>query len=482
MVGGAVRDILLGRAGRKDLDLVIRNVPLRTLERELRHLGKVNLVGRVFGVLKFIPRGSSAELPLDIALPRTDFAAGTGGYKDVHVHARATMKIEDDLSRRDFTVNAMAWNLAEGRLVDPHHGMDDLNRRVLRAVGDPSSRFKEDYSRMLRAIRFATQLSFTIEPKTWRAIKINIRHLNDRSPTFPPPSRKGEEKGGGWVVPRETIAKELLKSFAVEPVQALDFLDESGALRLLLPEVHAMKGCPQPTQFHTEGDVYDHTRLALGVLASKKFAKEFSEGWNTETALGVLFHDIGKPVTLKTPEEHGVDRIRTDEHDTTGAEMTLAIVHRLALSSYREPPAIDVDAERLAFLVRRHLFTVHGHIAEIRRTTLEKVFFNPNVPGRELLQVIFADCSATISPKKQPTLGHFKELRKRLSDLERLAKAKPTLPAALLDGDDIMRMLKIKPGMRVGEVKTALREAQLRGKVKTKQHAILFIQSLRGTK
>lgn len=470
IVGGAVRDALIGRVGRKDLDIVVRGIASKTLERELRRLGTVNAVGRVFGVLKFQPqsnvKGQMSNVPIDIALPRADFAAGTGGYKDVRVRADARMPIAEDLGRRDFTINALAWDLAHGKLIDPHHGMDDLNRHVLRAVGDPIRRFKEDYSRMLRAIRFAVQLGFEIDSKTWRAIKTNVKHLQDR-------------RNGVWVVPRETIAKEFLKSFASDPVRAFDLWHESGTLRLLMSEVHRMKGCPQEPKFHAEGDVWTHTRLALGVLSSPAFAKEFPDGWNVETALGVLFHDIGKPPTTKTPEKHGTDRIRSNEHDEIGAQMTSGIVHRLALTSYKEPPAIDVDAPRLAFLVRRHLFTVHGRIGEIRKTTLEKVFFNPAVPGRDLLKVIFCDCSATISPQKKPTLGHFKELRKRLADLEKLRASRPTLPDGLLDGDDIMRILKINPGKRVGETKLALREAQLRGTVKTKQGAIRFITSLR---
>lgn len=468
VVGGAVRDALLGRSGRKDLDLVVRGLAQKKLEVELRRLGSVNAVGRVFGVLKFQPRsnvkGQMSNVPIDIALPRTDFSAGTGGYKDVRVRADARMPIEEDLGRRDFTVNAMAWDLSAGRLIDPYHGMDDLNRRVLRAVGDVQRRFQEDYSRMLRAIRFAVQLGFEIEPKTWRAIKLNSKHLQDR--------RKDV-----WVVPRETIAKEFLKSFASDPLRAFDLWDKSGALRLLFPEIHRMKGCPQHPEFHSEGDVWMHTRLAMSILTSKAFQKEFPDGWNAEVALGVLFHDIGKPSTTKTPEKHGTDRIRSNEHDEIGAQMTSGIVQRLALTSYKEYPTIDVDADRLAFLVRRHLFTVHGRIGEIKKTTLEKVFFNPVVPGRELLKVIFCDCRATLSPKKKPTLGHFRELRKRLADLEKLRASRPTLPKGLLDGDDIMRILKLKPGKRIGEVKLALREAQLKGKVRTKKEAIRFIQS-----
>jgi len=469
IVGGAVRDALIGRSGRKDLDLVIRNVPLDRLEKELKRLGRVDAVGRVFGVLKFLPRGSKDGAAIDVALPRTEFVFGSGGYKDVDVKSRATLPIEDDLGRRDFTVNAMAWNLKAGALVDPYGGMKDLSRGLLRAVGDPVVRFREDYSRMLRGTRFAVQLGFNIEPGTWKALKSSIHHLNDR-------------RAGVWVVPRETVAKELLKMLAADPVRALDLLDESGAVKALIPELLAMKGCPQPRQYHTEGDCWEHTRLALSMLGGKAFAEEFPDGWTALTAAAVLLHDVGKPPMLRTPERHGTDRIRFDGHDTEGAEMARRIGERLALSSYKEAPhlprrgGVDVDPEQIYFLVVRHLFTVHGAINEIRPTTLEKVFFNPNLPGDELLKVIFCDSMATLGPKGKPDLKHFRLLRKRLEELKRLSKSRKTLPPPILNGEAIMKILRVKPGPPVGEALRALREQQLSKKIRTRAQAAAFVR------
>lgn len=454
VVGGAVRDALLARKGRRDLDLVVRGVPIRTLQKELARLGRVDLVGRVFGVLKFVPKGHDGPA-IDIALPRTDHALGTGGYRDVAVKADAKLPIEDDLARRDFTINAMAFDLKAGRLIDPFRGMHDLSKGIIRAVGVPSKRFGEDYSRMLRAIRFAVQLGFDVEPKTWRSVKTNIRHLLD-------------QRAGVWVVPRETIAKEFLKSFAAAPVRAFDLMDESSFFRVLIPEVHKMKGCPQPLAYHTEGDVFAHTRLALKVL-------EKTGAWDALTVLGVLFHDIGKPPTLKTPERDGTDRVRFDGHDQLGATMTHAIVERLTLSAYKDPPTIDVDADRLAFIVRKHLFTVHGRIAEIRPTTIEKVFFRPPELGVVLLKVIYCDSAATIGRNHKADMGHFNQLKARIEHLTKKSKTKRELPKALITGEDVMRVLKIKPGIPVGEALRAVREAQLSGKVRTRRQAIQYV-------
>lgn len=462
VVGGAVRDALLARKGRMDLDLVVRGVPIRTLQKELARLGRVDLVGRVFGVLKFIPKsmvnGQMSNVPIDIALPRTDHALGTGGYRDVAIKADPRLPIEDDLSRRDFTVNAMAFDLKAGRLIDPFHGMHDLSKGIVRAVGVPSKRFAEDYSRMLRAVRFAAQLGFEIEPKTWRSVKRHIAHIM-------------EQRAGVWTVPRETVAKEFLKSFAAAPARAFDLMDEAGFFRALVPEVHKMKGCPQPLAYHTEGDVFAHTRLALKIL-------EKTGSWDAETALGVLFHDIGKPPTLKTPERDGTDRVRFDGHDQLGATMTRAITERLALSSYKDPPTIDVDADRLAFIVRKHLFTVHGRIAEIRPTTIEKIFFRPPELGRILLKVVYCDSAATIGRGHKADMGHFNQLKARIDGLTKKSKTKRELPKPIISGDDVMRILKIKPGIPVGNAIRAVREAQLAGKIKTKKQALAWIASL----
>lgn len=462
VVGGAVRDALLGRTAKRDLDLVVRGIPLQTVIRTLKLYGRVDEVGRVFGVIKFVPRGQHGQNAIDIALPRTEFAFGTGGYKDVETKSRHTLPLIDDVARRDFTVNAMAWNLATSRLIDPYGGERDLSKKILRAVGDPAKRFGEDYTRILRMLRFSIELGFTVHAATWSAAKTLVPRLN-------------EQRTGQWVLPRELVAKELLKSLAAHPLETFLLWDRIGAWRVLIPELVAMKRVPQPAQYHTEGDVWQHTQLALTILMSPAFAKQFPDGWGVETALGVLFHDIGKPATLQTPEKHGSDRIRFDGHDAAGAEMARAIADRLALSSYKSA-RIDVSAERLAWVVGHHLLLVNAQAKDLRPQTIERYFFSSQNPGAQLRKVLFCDTAATINANGKPFWNSFRALEKRIAAIAKTRSASGEMPKPLLTGDAIMKVFRLPPGPQIGELLAALRDAQLSGKVRTKTDAQAFLK------
>src|SRR3990167_5427507 len=194
LVGGAVRDFILGRET-KDYDFIVRGVPALELELSLKKSGVVNLVGKTFGVFKFDPkkrykiqdtRYKPLE-PFDIALPRTEHSLSmAGGYKDFEVQSDHKLPIEEDLKRRDFTVNAIALELKVKseklkviEVIDPSDGLKDLELKTLRAVGEPRQRFQEDYSRILRGLRFACQLDFELEAETKNAIKKSAPNLND---------------------------------------------------------------------------------------------------------------------------------------------------------------------------------------------------------------------------------------------------------------------------------------------------------------
>lgn len=467
VVGGAVRDALIGRSGKRDLDLVVRGVPIRALVALLKRHGKTDEVGRTFGVIKFVPRGKRGSEAIDIALPRTEFSFGTGGYKDVEATARHTLPLERDLERRDFTVNAMAWDLGEGRLIDPYRGERDLSNRVLRAVGDPEKRFKEDYTRILRLLRFMTELGFEAHASTWRAAKALVPHLMDR-------------RAGEWVVPREMVAKELLKALSADPVRAFDLLEEAGVWRALVPEIEAMKGVPQPAKFHTEGDVFAHTRLALKTLGTAAFRKRFPEGADAETAVATLLHDIGKPPTLKTPEKDGTDRIRFDGHDKQGSHMARAIAERLALSSYKAP-GVDVSPERIEWAVAHHLLMVSGDVEAIRPRTIERYFLSEATPGELLRKVMYADVAATINADGKPFWGSLRQLERRIAKVAALRDARGKMPKPLLDGRQIMKAAGIEAGPKVGGLVSALRDAQLSGKVRTSAEARRLVSKLAKT-
>jgi len=479
VVGGAVRDFLLNRPS-KDFDFVIRGVAAEALKNFLETLGIVKLVGRNFGVFKFVPAGGDEHSSIDVALPRTEHAFGTGGYHDFDVQSDPHLPVVEDLKRRDFTVNAIALEVSQGnqpKIVDPFDGLKDLKNKILRAVGQPEDRFQEDYSRMLRALRFSCQISFKIEEKTWQAIIKNIFHINDIRSSVElvagGASAENEIKEER-VVPYEVVAKEFLKAFLADPVRAMDLYDESGAFRELIPELLTMKNCPQPENFHSEGDVWTHTRLALAKLSSPEFIKQFSDQQaSISLILAVLFHDIGKPATLTTPEQHGADRIRFNEHDTTGAKMAVNIFNRLRLSN---PEGVGIDVDKVAWLIQHHMILVHGDIEAMRESTIEKYFFNPDHLGDDLLKLSWADIAATVPPKGRPDFTQFKQMLARIERLKSLSKTKKNLPPALLDGHELMKLFSLKPGQRIGELKDALREEQLSGRVSTREAAIEFLR------
>lgn len=244
LVGGAVRDILLKRKTKKmDFDFVVRLLDKNEIEKWFGARGKIDFVGKNFGVYKFLST-------IDIALPRTEHPSSQslGGYKDFEVQSDPKMQIKKDLSRRDFTINAMAINMRSFELIDPFDGLNDISKRIIKAVGKPKDRFKEDLSRMLRAIRFATELNFTIEEKTLRAIKEQIIHINDKRKILPEPVEGSEFE---YVVPRETVGHELAKALASNPKLALEHLLSIQTLELFIkPKPELIKPILSLTQAH----------------------------------------------------------------------------------------------------------------------------------------------------------------------------------------------------------------------------------------
>src|SRR3989344_3675379 len=347
LVGGLVRDLFLTRES-KDIDLVVRGVSINNLITFLKKQGKCNLVGRVFGVIKFVPKGFEEMEAIDIALPRKEHSLGTGGYRDFKVQANAKLDIKDDLSRRDFTINALAWDLRKNILIDLFGGLEDLKKKQIRTVGNPSERFAEDYSRLLRALRFVVTLNFELETKTAKAIISLMPKINSVVKI------KGKTER---VVPEETMAREFLKSLVARPANTLEFWNEMGAIKQILPELLPMKGCEQPLQFHSEGDVWVHTRMALENSKSKKFETFFGRTASAQLILTTLLHDIGKPPTKQTPEKDGVDRVRFNGHDAMGAQMASKIMKRLRFSSV---PEFTINDDAVVWLIQHHLLSLNN--------------------------------------------------------------------------------------------------------------------------
>jgi tRNA nucleotidyltransferase/poly(A) polymerase len=262
LVGGAVRDVLIGRNMKElDFDFVVGGLSAEDLEAWLATKGEVGLFGKTFGVFKFMPSGFTHDQIefIDIALPRTEsMTEGShGGYKDFEIQSDPHLSIEEDLSRRDFTVNAMAFDVREQQLIDPFNGRVDLDRHLIRTVGDPTERFNEDLSRMLRAVRFASELSFDIETETLKTIRERSEKIN---------LMRKVEGSLVYIVPRETVGLELAKALERNPAGAVDWLEKSGLMQVLFPEIQRIIDVDQSYTLPLTQLKQDHLVIAVSLL------------------------------------------------------------------------------------------------------------------------------------------------------------------------------------------------------------------------
>jgi poly(A) polymerase len=255
--GGCVRDVLLGLVP-KDYDIATSARP----EQVQALFSRTYAVGAHFGVIIVLKDGHEFQ----VATFRSD-----GVYLDGRRPVEVTYSSpRQDAERRDFTINGMFYDPVRDEVIDYVEGQKDLRMGVIRAIGDPASRFREDRLRLLRAVRFSATFGFGIEPATWEALRVNAPEIH--------------------AVSAERIREELVRIFTSPTrVRGFDLLDSSGLMARILPEIEALKGCEQPPQFHPEGDVFVHTRRMLELLPA-------------ETTLPLVFsvhlHDIGKPPTF----------------------------------------------------------------------------------------------------------------------------------------------------------------------------------------
>ena len=474
LVGGAVRDILLDR-NTKDYDFVVQGIRAKHLEVFLKDRGQVNFVGRRFGVYKFIPKNSKNGThfeSFDIALPRTEQSHyGTGHYRDFIIKTNHQLSIQDDLSRRDFTINAIGYDIREQKIIDPFLGCDDIQKKIICAVGMPQKRFAEDYSRMLRALRFSCQLGFVLEKETSRAIKRYSSRLEELITSFEPKKNTGEKIRK---VAYETIAHEFVRALVADHNKALTLFDEHNIMKVVMPELERMKKCPQDPLWHSEGDVWTHTALALLHTYGKEFIREFgNEEKDPLLLLAVLFHDLGKPYTLQTPKKDKVDRIHFYGHDRVGADKARTIAERLRFSSVSEH---TISSDSLGWLIKNHLLLLNSDVNTMKHTTLEKYFFKDSYLGKLLLRLIFVDSLATIRKDGKSSLGNYRACKKRLSILTRRTSHTSELKKPLLTGFEVMKECKIQSGKWVGDLLSQLREEQLAGRILTKKDARTYVK------
>lgn len=429
LVGGAVRDLLLNKPT-KDYDFVVRGVSADDLEKFLSGFGDIDLVGKSFGVFKFVPDGfrvgENDFEAIDIALPRTESAGMSGGYTDFSIQSDHLLPIEEDLSRRDFTINALAWSWREQKLIDEFNGLDDLENKVIRAIGDPEIRFQEDYTRMLRAIRLSCQLSFEIEPKTYQVIKEKSKQIKS--------------------IAIERINEEFIKIIMSDQASnGLRIMKDLGLLDELIPELSLAFGVEQNR--HHIYDVFEHSVRALEAGAQRNF--------KLEVRLAALFHDIGKPSTKDGQGENSTFY----NHDLVGAKMTKKILKRLGFSN----EIIDYTVH----LVRYHMFYYALDIVSdsgVRR--LLSRIGKENID--DFINLRICDRLGMGRPKAKP--WKLIELERRFKEVQ-LDPITPKMIA--LKGDELMKLLGISPGPRVGMILNAMLGEVLDDPQKNKQDYLI---------
>jgi poly(A) polymerase len=412
LVGGCVRDLLLGREP-ADYDLSTDATP----DRVMALFPESVAVGAQFGVIIVPRQGDQVE----VATFRSDIGSADGRHPERVVF---TSSPEQDVRRRDITINGLLMRHDSETIVDFVGGQTDLRAGIIRAIGEPARRFAEDKLRMLRAVRFAARFRFQIDPETLAAVQQHAHEIGQ--------------------VSAERIREELTKLLTEGSARrGMELLDESGLLQHILPEVAAMQGVEQPPQYHPEGDVWTHTLLMLEGLPA---------GSSATLAWGVLLHDVGKPRTFRPISETG-DRIRFDGHVDVGVRMAEGICERLRFSNQ--------DREQILALIANHMR--FKDVSRMRASTLKRFIRLPQFD--EHLALHRLDCLSS-----HRHLDAYDFVRRTLEETP-IEEMRPT---RLLTGNDL-QSLGYQPGPLFSKILRSLEDAQLEGLVRCRKEAIAFV-------
>ncbi len=418
LVGGCVRDILLRREP-ADYDVATNATPNEVIELFPDSVE----VGAQFGVI-LIPRDG---LKVEVATFRADAGYSDGRHPDAVVFARTP---KEDVQRRDFTINGLLMRHDTGEVLDFVGGQEDLRAGIVRAIGEPDRRFREDKLRLLRAVRFAARFGFAIEPATFDALRRHAHEIEQ--------------------VSAERVRDELTKLLTEGAARrGFELLEETGLLREVLPEIAATKGVEQPPEFHPEGDVWIHTRLMIEQLPA---------GTSPTLAWGVLLHDVGKPPTFKSAEETG-DRIRFNGHVDVGVQMARGIARRLRFA--------NEDTDQIVALVDNHMR--FKDVEQMRASTLKRFIRLPRFA--EHMELHRLDCASS-----HGRLDSYGFVSRTLAE----TPPEQIRPPRLLTGEDLLEM-GYKPGPIFSEILTAVEDLQLEGQLATKDEATEYVRVRFGT-
>lgn len=431
IVGGWVRDRIMGRDS-KDVDLEVYGIAADRLRALLERFGQVNTVGESFTVYKV---GS-----LDVALPRRESKIGRG-HRGFAVTGDPDLPVEEAARRRDFTINAIAWDPLTDEYVDPHDGREDLARHVLRAV-DPAT-FGDDSLRVLRAIQFAARFEFTLDEQT-KAICRRLP-LDD--------------------LPAERIWGEMEKLLlqARRPSIGFALALELGVVERLFPELHALVGCPQEADWHPEGDVWTHTLLVID--EARRRIDDLERPKQIAIMLGAVCHDFGKPATTAFVD----GRIRSLEHEEAGVAPTLAFLDRLNVHTLD-----GYDARRqVVGLVAHHLKPGMWH--KSRDPVSDGAFrrLAQKVDLELLARFAKADCLGRTGAFDCSAMDWFLARAQALG-------VEHAPPPPLLMGRHLLG-LGLTPGPRIGRILKLVYERQLDGQITSEDEALELAKTMIGS-
>ena len=435
LVGGCVRDLLLGREP-ADYDVSTDATPPEVM----RIFPETYAVGAQFGVvlvpvdgltakdLEDAAKNDPVETPveaakhkaIEVATFRSDGVYSDGRHPD---QVRFSKTAEEDVQRRDFTINGLLLDPLNGnRVLDFVGGEADLRAGIIRTIGEAERRFGEDKLRMLRAVRFAARFGYTIHSVTMLAIQELAPQIHQ--------------------VSRERIREELTKMLTEGAAKrAFELLDQSRLLHEVLPEIEKMKGVEQPPQYHPEGDVFVHTLLLLANLPPKA---------SRTLAWGALLHDVGKPPTFR----RAPDRIRFDGHVEIGVAMARDICHRLRMS--------NDDTEQILALVDNHM--KFADTPKMKESTLKRFIRLPEFD--EHLALHRLDC---LSSHADLSLYDFVSKKRAETPPDEIR------PTPLITGDDLIA-LGHEPGPRFKEILSAVEDQQLEGTLTSREGALEFVK------
>jgi len=355
---------------------------------------------------------------IEVATFRSDVSYSDGRHPDA---VRYTESAKDDVQRRDFTINGLLLDPENDQVLDYVGGQIDLKNGTIRAIGNPIRRFEEDKLRMLRAVRFAARFGYKIEQDTFAAIEELATEIKQ--------------------VSRERVRDELLKMLTEGHARrAFELLDRTGLLGCILPEITRMKGVEQPPQFHPEGDVWTHTLMLLEQLPADV---------SPTLALGALLHDVGKPATFRVAP----DRIRFDGHVEVGEKVAAEILQRLRLSNEETAQVLALVANHMRF----------ADVTKMKDSTLKKFFRLPKFD--EHLELHRMDCAAS-----NGNLTSYEFTRHKLTEMP----ATEIRPEPLVKGNDLIHA-GYEPGPRFKEILEAVEDAQLEGRLRSRDEAMQFV-------